>query len=68
MSEVDDLEVESNRHPLQLLSPPPLTQHPVAVYLSQLRPKSQLTMRDCLNRIALVLTQGCCDALTLDWS
>ena len=64
---LEGLEV-SSRHPLQLQSPPPLTQHPVTVYLSQLRPKSQLTMRRCLDLIANILTQGRCDAHTLDWS
>lgn len=62
------LEVQSSHHPLALTTPPPLTQHPVAVYLSYLRPKSKRTMRQCLDKIAQILTQGHCDALTLDWS
>lgn len=66
---LDALEaVQSSTDRLQLLSPPPLTQHPAAVYLSQLRPKSKKTMRRCLDLIAHILTQGRCDALTLDWS
>lgn len=53
---------------LALSAPLPLTQHPAAVYLSQLAPKSRRTMRQSLNAIALMLTNGTCDAMTLDWS
>lgn len=53
---------------LQLLQPQSLTQHPAAVYLSQLRKRSQKTMRRSLDLIARLLTQGRSDALTLDWS
>ncbi len=60
-------EVDSSPHPLQLLSPPPLTQHPAMVYLSGLRPRSQKTMRRNLDLMASLLTGGCCDALTLNW-
>jgi integrase len=44
-----------------------LTQHPAEVYLQQLRPRSQATMRRCLNIIANTLTSNTCDALSLDW-
>jgi integrase len=54
-------------HPLQLATPVPLTQHPAEVYLQQLRPRSQKTMRRGLNLIAQILTGGVCDALSLDW-
>ena len=64
----DRQEVRSSTDTLQLLTPPPLTQHPAAVYLSQLRQKSQKTMKRNLDMIARLLTQGFCDALTLDWS
>ncbi len=53
---------------LALTEPLPLTQHPAAVYLSQLAPKSRRTMRQALNAIASMLTNGTCDAMTLDWS
>lgn len=53
---------------LALSAPLPLTQHPAAVYLSQLAPKSRRTMRQSLNAIASLLTNGTCDAMTLDWS
>jgi len=49
-------------------APLPLTQHPAAVYLSQLATKSRRTMRQSLNVIASMLTNGTCDAMTLDWS
>ncbi|NER48139.1 MAG: site-specific integrase [Symploca sp. SIO1A3] len=60
-------EVESPPHPLQLVTPLPLTSHPAMVYLSQLRPRSQRTMRRCLDVIASKLTGGRCDAISLDW-
>ena len=53
---------------LALTEPLPLTTHPAAVYLSQLAPKSRRTMRQSLNAIASMLTNGQCDAMTLDWS
>jgi site-specific recombinase XerD len=60
--------VQSSTDSLQLKTPPPLGQHPAAVYLSQLRQRSQKTMRRNLDLIAHLLTSGHCDALTLDWS
>ena len=58
---------QEQSHPLQLSLPLPLTQHPAEVYLQQLRPRSQATMRRCLNIIANTLTSNTCDALSLDW-
>lgn len=58
---------QEQSHPLQLTLPLPLTQHPAEVYLQQLRPRSQATMRRCLNIIANTLTSNTCDALSLDW-
>lgn len=55
-------------HPLQLRQPLPLSQHPVAVYLNQLSPSSAFIMKRNLNRIAHFLSEGHCDADTLDWS
>jgi len=54
--------------PLALETPLPLTHHPAAVYLSQLAPRSRRTMRQALNSLASLLTQGQCDAFTLDWA
>ncbi|PSB31355.1 tyrosine-type recombinase/integrase [Chlorogloea sp. CCALA 695] len=69
MSKADDaLETKFFPHDLQLLQPQSLAQHPAAVYLSQLRPKSRQTMGRNLDLIANLLTQGQCDRLTLDWS
>jgi len=65
---LDALEIESYSHKLHLLQPQSLAQHPAAVYLSQLRPKSRQTMGRNLDMIASLLTQGQCDRLTLDWS
>jgi len=66
---------ELNQHPqlqelseLVLVTPPPLTAHPVAVYLAQLSPASRQAMRHYLDKIALILTSGCCDADTLNWA
>ncbi|NJL20264.1 MAG: tyrosine-type recombinase/integrase [Leptolyngbyaceae cyanobacterium SM1_3_5] len=53
---------------LVLSSPPPLTQHPAAVYLTQVGLGSRRTMRQALDTIARLLTQNQADALTLDWS
>lgn len=65
---LDALAIEYSHNNLQLLQPQSLAQHPAAVYLSQLRPKSQQIMRRNLDMIAHLLTQGQCDLLTLDWS
>jgi len=54
--------------PLAMETPLPLTHHPAAVYLSQLAPRSRRTMRQALNSLAGILTQGQCDAFTLDWA
>ena len=53
---------------LAMKAPLPLTQHPAAVYLSAIAPSSRRTMRQSLNAIASILTNGQCDAMTLDWS
>lgn len=59
---------ESIASPLILVAPLPLTQHPAAVYLSGLSAGSRPTMQQALNAIAFLLTDGQCDALTLDWA
>ncbi len=46
----------------------PLTMHPAEVYLAGLGSGSRRTMREALNCVASMLTNGTCDALTLDWS
>lgn len=53
---------------LKLTSPLPLTRHPAAVYISGLGVGSQRTIRYSLSTIAALLTQGECDAYTIDWS
>ncbi len=53
---------------LKLATPVPLTCHPAEVYLSGLSQGSHPTMRHALDAIANLLTNGECDALTLDWS
>ncbi|MES1024918.1 tyrosine-type recombinase/integrase [Gloeocapsa sp. BRSZ] len=53
---------------LILAAPPPLTQHPAAVYLSGLSAGSRSTMRQALDAISALLTDGRGDALTLDWA
>ena len=53
---------------LALREPLPLTLHPVAVYLRNLSPGSRPTMRQSLNMIASLLTNGECDADTLNWA
>ncbi|MBD2603855.1 site-specific integrase [Scytonema hofmannii FACHB-248] len=53
---------------LVLSEPLPLTLHPAAVYLDSLAPGSRPTMEQALNAIAYLLTNGACDAMTLDWA
>ncbi len=53
---------------LALTKPLPLTIHPAAVYLRSLSSGSRVTMKQSLNAIALLLTNGQCDADTLDWA
>ena len=53
---------------LRLRKPLPLACHPAEVYLDSLAPGSRATMRQALNAIASILTNGECDALSLDWS
>jgi integrase/recombinase XerD len=53
---------------LVLSTPLPLTLHPAAVYLSGLSPGSRPTMEGALHAIASILTNGECDAMTLDWA
>lgn len=55
-------------HSLKLLAPVPLTLHPASVYLGTVAEGSRRTLRYSLNAIASILTQGECDADTLDWS
>ncbi len=46
-----------------------LERHPAAVYLARLgSPRSRHVMRCALDTIARVLTDGRCDALSLDWA
>ena len=45
----------------------PLSQNPAAVYLSQLAPGSRRTMRQALNAIACLITNGSQDAFTFEW-
>lgn len=42
--------------------------HPVAVYLARLAPGSRRTMRQALDVVAGILTDGHADAITLPWS
>lgn len=65
MPELDRLEVLSD---LKLTTPIPANRHPAAVYLSGLSAGSRPTMLHSLNAIANLLTNGECDALTLDWA
>ncbi len=45
----------------------PLSQNPAAIYLSQLAPGSRRTMKQALNAIASLVTNGTQDAFTFEW-
>ncbi len=60
-----DLHASEN---LKLTAPIPVTLHPASVYISGLSEGSRRTIRYSLNTIASLLTNGDCDADTLDWS
>ncbi|MUG92765.1 tyrosine-type recombinase/integrase [Scytonema sp. UIC 10036] len=53
---------------LVLTVPLALTEHPAAVYLNTLSPGSQETIRQSLNYVAGLLTDGKADYLTLNWA
>ena len=53
---------------LILTTPPALTEQPAAVYLAGLSPGSQRTMRQALDVMARILSDGRADALMLDWA
>ncbi len=59
---------KSESNSLKLTEPIPVTLHPAAVYLDSLGKGSKLTMSCSLNTIASILTNGECDAMTLDWA
>ena len=61
------VEPEVVPHALALLSGEPLSRHPAAVYLARLGLSSRRVMRGALDAIAGLLTDGRCDAFTLDW-
>lgn len=63
-----ELDCTQRLQPLKLSTPVPSNQHPAMVYLASLSLGSQPTIHHALNAIACVLTNGECDALTLDWS
>jgi hypothetical protein len=58
----------SQAEQLKLSEPVPVTLHPAAVYLSSLSEGSRRAMLSSLNAIARLLTEGECDAFSLDWS
>ncbi|HHP7231136.1 MAG TPA: tyrosine-type recombinase/integrase [Xenococcaceae cyanobacterium] len=58
----------SQAEQLKLHEPVPVTLHPAAVYLSSLSEGSRRSMLSSLNAIARLLTEGECDAFSLDWS
>jgi len=53
---------------LVLTTPPPLTEQPASVYFAGLAPGSRPTMRQALDAIAQLLTDGRADSLTLNWA
>jgi len=62
------LDLKQVAEDLKLAAPVPSNRHPAAVYLAALNLGSRPTMHHALDAIASLLTNGECDALTLDWS
>ena len=60
--------IHDNANNLKLSAPVPLSLHPAAVYLHTLSPGSVITMKQSLDVMARLLTEGDCDAMTLDWA
>lgn len=60
--------IVANESHLILTTPLPLTLHPAEVYLASLGVGSRRTMREALNAIASLLTNGTCDAQMLNWA
>ncbi|MCB0061561.1 MAG: hypothetical protein KDE19_05585, partial [Caldilineaceae bacterium] len=46
----------------------PAAQNPALIYLAALASSSRRTMRGALDEMALLLTDGVCDHLTLPWT
>lgn len=59
---------EPDTEELFLLQPLPLAIHPARVYLDSLSPGSRPTMKQSLDAIARLLSEGKCDADTLNWA
>lgn len=55
-------------HKLSHPHPQPLERNPAAVYLASLSQGSRRTMRGALDKVAAMLTNERCDAISLDWS
>ncbi|MDI9634364.1 tyrosine-type recombinase/integrase [Geitlerinema splendidum] len=62
------MRVQVQSRSLALSQPLPLTSHPAAVYVRSLSAGSRPTMQQSLNAIAALLTNGECDAMTLNWA
>lgn len=68
MSELAIVAVPAER--AELLAPRPASpdQHPAAVYLASLSPRSRRTIGGDLNTLAGFLSSGRCDLVSLDWA
>ena len=63
-----DHEIVAAPEPMLPASVPPVSQHPVAVYLSGLAPSSREAMRDALRIIAELVSGGTHTELSFPWS
>jgi integrase len=64
-----EVEIEgASAHPLAALQVLAPDEHPVAVYLASLAPRSRRTMGGDLEAIARLVSGGRCGAASLDWS
>lgn len=62
------LPVPASPTPTEVIAASERSTHPVAVYLARLAPGSRRTMRQALDIVAGLLTDGRADAITLPWA
>ncbi|MGH3640359.1 MAG: hypothetical protein ACRDUX_15180, partial [Mycobacterium sp.] len=65
---LDERQADSQDAAVEVIPAPEHGTHPVAVYLARLAPGSRRTMRQALDVVAGLLTDGHTDAISLPWA